>query len=206
MRMNPPSLQVRIHGIDGSTQTFALGNPEFAKRALRELHPALLFSRDEITVAGDHSQSTLFLPLVARVDLITDRLSPFNFPSVLGFLSELTGAEFLARLRAAREQPVSNSEAPVLLSLELAGGQHTFLWAHLPAGMPAARMDTINRTLKERRLIFCRRRGGIGVLNLANLVRFSVHPKPPTAAGIPSPANSRFDRPKSSLTLSRARH
>jgi hypothetical protein len=44
------------------------------------------------------------------------------------------------------------------------------------AGPPANRLLRIHSLLKARSLIFGLRAGGIGVLNLANMVRFSVYP------------------------------
>jgi hypothetical protein len=52
------------------------------------------------------------------------------------------------------------------------------------AGLPTERLLTMCFLLKERRLIFGLSSGGVGVLNLANMLRFLVHPEPQQAATV----------------------
>jgi hypothetical protein len=52
--------------------------------------------------------------------------------------------------------------------------------------LSAIRMSRIQSLLHERSLIFGLRTGGIGVLNLANMVKFANFPEPPDAMEIGS--------------------
>jgi hypothetical protein len=70
-----PCLRIRIHGIDGSLDTFTLTEPALIDRTLNELNPALVFTQDTIAVADADSQAAFLPPLLTRIDLITDRLS-----------------------------------------------------------------------------------------------------------------------------------
>ena len=180
--MNPPtqSLQIRVHGIDGSVATFTQTDPDLVNRTLGELNPARILTQTKITIAGNHSVTTFIPPLITRIDLITDRLSVWDFPFVIGALVELTETKFQEFLhdQQRRLQSRSSDDFPVFLDIQMVNGQRLFLWMEVVAGLPADRLLRIYSLLKERSLIFGLRTGGIGVLNLANMVHFSVHPNP----------------------------
>ncbi len=182
------NLQVRIHGIDGSTRTFIQNDPDQVNHTLNELEPTQIFTKDRITIADEHSAAAFLPPLVTRINLITDRLSVWDFPFKIGALVELTETEFLEHLNGPQRQehPHLQCDFPVFLDIERVSGQHVFLWMEIIAGLPAERLLRIYSLLKKRRLIFGLRTGGIGVLNLANKVRFLVYPEPPEATTVPS--------------------
>ncbi|HWC59279.1 MAG TPA: hypothetical protein VHC44_06250, partial [Verrucomicrobiae bacterium] len=98
------SLEIRVYGIDGVTETFFQDDPDLVNRTLAELHPDSLFTRDRIAVADDFLQKTYMPPLIARIDLITDQLSVWDFPFLLGALDELTESEFVEQVRISREE------------------------------------------------------------------------------------------------------
>jgi hypothetical protein len=175
-----PGLQIRIQGVDGSIATFAQNDPDLVNRTLDELNPARVLAQTKITIAGNHSVTTFIPSLITRVDLITERLSVWDFPFIIGALLELTETEFQEFLsdRQRRVQPGLSGDFPVFLDIEMVNGQRLFLWMEIVAGLPPDRLRRIYSLLKERSLIFGLRTGGIGVLNLANMVRFSVHPDP----------------------------
>lgn len=179
-RLEDPGLglQIRIQGVDGSVATFAQSDPDLISRTLDELDPLRVLANAKITIAGNHSVTTFIPPLITRIDLITDRLSVWDFPFVIGALLELTEAEFndFHQDRRRRAQFCSSGDFPLFLDIEMVSGQRSFLWMEVVAGLPVERLLRIYSLLKERSLIFGLGSGGIGVLNLANMVRFSVHP------------------------------
>ena len=177
-------LQVHIHTIDGSTRAFIHDYPDVVNRTLTELHPTHLFTHDRLTISEDGAEVALISPLITRIDLMTERLSVWDFPFVLGALMEVAEGEFMDGLHGLEgsERPGSPSEMPVFLDIEMVSGHRLFLWMRIVAGFPTARLARVYSLLKERRLIFGLRTGGIGVLNLSNMVRFSVHPEPPKVA------------------------
>lgn len=181
-----PYLQIRIHGIDGSTQTFFQNDPDLVNRTLNELNPARIFTEDRIIITDKRSAATFFPPLITRLDLITDRFSVWDFPFVIGALEELTEEEYMeCRSRAQRrEHARSRGDLPVFLDIQMVGGQHAFLWMKIIAGLPTERLLRIYSLFKERRLLFGLRTSGIGVLNLANMVHFQVCPEPPEATTV----------------------
>jgi hypothetical protein len=191
--MNHPtqSLQIRIHGIDGTVATFTQTDPDVVNRTLGELNPAQILTQTKITIAGNHSVTTFIPPLIARIDLITDRLSVWDFPFAIGALVELTETEFHKFLHdlQRRVQIRASDDFPVFLDLQMVNGQRLFLWMEIIAGLPADRLLRIYSLLKERSLVFGLRTGGIGILNPANLVRFSVHPDLLSALAKAGPAH-----------------
>ena len=178
--MNQPtqSLQIRIHGIDGSVATFTQTDPDLVNRTLDEFNPSRILTQTKISIADNHSVATFIPPLITRIDLITDRLSVWDFPFVIGALVELTETEFQEFLHGwqRRLQRRLSDDFPVFLKIEMVNGQRLFLWMEIVAGLPTDRLQRIYSLLQKRSIIFGLRVGGIGILNPANIVRFLVYP------------------------------
>lgn len=174
-------LEIRVDTIDGSTRLWLQRDPELVRRTLAEIHPALIFAHDQITLSDGDVETTLLLPLITRIDLMTDHWSVWDFPFVLGALMEVTEGEFmlgLAGLQNWRHRAMQ-TELSLFLDVEMLNGQRLFLQMEVVGGLAAARLEKVYSLLKEHSLIFGLHTGGIGILNLSNLVRFEVHPEPP---------------------------
>jgi len=176
------SLDIRVYGIDGTIDTYFQNNPDLVNRTLSELHPTTLFTQGRITLEDDCLEKSYLPPLLTRIDLITDRLSVWDFPFALGALDELLESEFEEKVRFLDSEKTKDvaADTPVCLDLEMLNGQHLFLSMDIVAGLPQARWNRIYSLLKERRLIFGLRSAGVGIVNLANLLRLSVYPDIPT--------------------------
>ncbi len=155
--MNHPtqSLQIRIYGIDGTVATFTQTDPDVVNRTLGEFNPARILTQTKITIAGNHSVTTFIPPLITRIDLITDRLSVWDFPFAIGALVELTETEFHKFLHdlQRRVQIRTSDDFPVFLDIQMVNGQRLFLWMEIIAGSPVDRLLRIYSLLKERSLI-----------------------------------------------------
>jgi hypothetical protein len=174
------NLQIRIHKVDGSVVSFTQSGASLVNRILNELHPACIFNQEKIAITGNHSVSTFIPSLITRVDLVTDRFSVWDFPFVIGALLELTETEFHEFLheRQQRVQPRLSGDFPMSLEIEMVNGQRAFLWMEVISGFPADLLLRAYSLLKKRSLIFGLSTRGIGILNPANIVRFTVHPDP----------------------------
>lgn len=172
-------LRILTYSVDGTMQAILQTDPAEIERTLKELHPLTLFQRDRATIIDDGTELTLAIPLVTRIDLITDRLSVWDFPFLFGAPVEVTEAEFQNGLLDLQQwdQPATRNTTPLFIDLEMVDGQRLFLWMEVVAGISAARLSRMRTLLKERHLIFGLRTGGIGLLNLANLLRLSVYPE-----------------------------
>ena len=177
MNYSSQSLQINIHKVDGSVATFTQSEANLVNRILKELHPARMFNQEKIAIACKHSVARFPSALITRVDLITDQLSVWDFPFLIGALQELTETEFQEFLFEQQRRRLSrpSGDFPLFLDVEMVDGQRLFLWMEVIAGFPAEQLSRDCSRLKERSLIFGLRTGGIGVLNPANLARFTVH-------------------------------
>jgi len=201
--MNNHHLQIHVYCIDGSTHTFVQDEPDAINLTLAELNPAMLFSGERIVV-GDGGSAVEFLPpLLARIDLVTDRYSVWDFPFALGAPLELTEAEYAECLCGQKpsEPAGGQGDTPVFLDLQMVNGLQTFLWMEVVGGLQASRLGRIYSLLKERRLVFGLRTGGVGILNLANLAHFDVHPKPPEPVNAVTVSHYASERPRLRLRL-----
>lgn len=183
MNDQPPYLQIRIYGTDGATRLFTQNDPEVANRTLRKLNPGRLFANNTVKIPDDEVEATIAAAALARVDLITDRLSVWDFPFVLGAHVELTEAEFRKSLEHPQpwESSAWRGDIPVFLEINMVRNQCYFFWMEVVGGLSAVRMSRIEAMLKEPCFIFGLRTGGIGVLNLANIAEFAIYPGPPDA-------------------------
>jgi hypothetical protein len=180
-----PTLQIQAYRVDGLTKTFFLNDPELVHRALMDLNASLLFSRDAVRIADGDSEITLPASHLTRIDLISDWLSVWDFPFVLGALMEVTEMEFLDAVgdsvRAESDRP---NDIPVFLDLTMAQNQRWFFWMKVVGGLPAVRLSRIQSMLNGKSLVFGLQTNGIGILNLANLTHFSIHPEPLETIGL----------------------
>lgn len=184
--MKHPQLEIRVDTIDGSTRLWAQQDPELVRSTVTEIDPPLIFAQNQITLSDGDAETTLLLSLINRIDLVSDRWSVWDFPFVLGALTEVTEAEFMQGLAGLHlwRQPATRSELPVYLDMELVNGQRVFLQMQVVGGSPEVRLEKVYSLLKQHSLIFGLRTGGIGILNVSNLVRFEVHPEPPQTTGM----------------------
>ena len=180
MNNTTQSLQINIHKVDGSVATFTQSEADLANRILNELQPGRIFNQEKITVAGNHTTTTFISALVTRIDLVNDQLSVWDFPFMIGALLELTETEFHEFLneRQRRVQPRLSGDFPTSLEIEMVNSQRAFLWMEVIAGFPTSQLLRAYSSLKERSLVFGLRTGGIGVLNSANITRFTIHRDP----------------------------
>lgn len=129
MKQDLPTLHIRTYRVDGLTKTFSLNDADLVDRALTELDASLIFGRDTIRVADDDSEITLPTSHLTRIDLITDRLSVWDFPFVMGALMELTESEFLeCTSNSIETEKIQASDAPVFLDITMAQNQRLYFW------------------------------------------------------------------------------
>ena len=177
-------LQINIHKVDGSFETFVQNSESLARQILGEFQPDHIFTRDRIILAG--GQSLTFFPIsqVARIDLVSEPLSPWMLPPGIVDAVELAGTEFRALLRNPelyeRQDSMWTQEtsAIVFLEVEVAGQQQLFLVMEV-TGEPL--VDPLEATLslfKAPALCFRMRPGGVAALNLMHLMRFTIFPGP----------------------------
>ncbi|HUA68635.1 MAG TPA: hypothetical protein VMA13_08810 [Candidatus Saccharimonadales bacterium] len=179
-------LEIRIQGANGSVKTFVQEEQSMVSRIIDGLHPARLFTTGKITIAGDYSLTAFVASKISRIDFISEEFACWEFPPEVSDLVELSEDEFHQRLRQngsaqmeKREKPQTPGDfAMRFLHVEMLGGQQIFLAIEFVVELPADRLNKIHFLLSAPALHFRLRRGGVGVLNLANMVRFTTYPGP----------------------------
>ena len=186
MKNTKSHLEIKIHGASGSLNIFAQNDDTLASRILDGLHPAQLFSKGNITIAGKYSLTAYVASQVTRIDFISEEFACWEFPADISDVVELSEEEFDQRLHQngsmqmeKREKPQTPGDFAVrFLHVEMLGGQQIFLAIEIVVGLPAERLNNIHFLLSAQALHFRMRQGGVGVLNLANMVRFTTYPGP----------------------------
>jgi len=179
-------MEIRIHTCGGSVESFFQDNPALAARILKGIQSRSLFTGDIITIAGDYSLTTFVASRVNRVDLIAEALPLWKHPADILDVAELSEDEFRERSHVndpARQQrrrsPKRTGEfAMVFVEVELTGGDRIFLAAKISVPLEAERLHRLRMLFSSPAVHFQLRLGGTAILNLKNLVRFTLYPGP----------------------------
>jgi len=183
-RSSRPALEIRFEFVDGSRETFIQEKAEMAENIRNGIHPALLFSQSRIVVADDYSKSVFVCAQINRVDLIFQGSDFSGIPPDHLDLVELTEAEFRQcvpvndpALLQKREHPREVGDLLVsFLDLRMRGGSHVYLMNEIVVKLPAENQSFMQRLLSKGAYSIRLREGGHGLLNLQNLIGYTVYP------------------------------
>lgn len=180
------TMEIRVHTCGGSIETFFQDDPALVVRIIKGVQSTKVFTGDIITIAGEYSLTTFVAERVNRVDLIGDHLPLWKFPADILDVVELSEDEFRershlndpARLERRRIPKQTGESALVFGEVEMVGGARIFLAAKIQVGLPAERLQHLRTLFSKAAVHFRIRQGGTAVLNLKNLVRFTLNPGP----------------------------
>ncbi len=179
-------MEIRIHTQGGSVEAFFQDNPALVARILKGIQPAKVFAGNIITVAGAYSLTTFVASRVNRVDFITEDLPVWKHPGDILDVVELSEDEFRershldnpTRLERRRNPKQTGECAMVFVEVEMTGGNRIFLAAEIRVAVEAERLPRLHMLFSAPAIHFRLRQGGIAILNLKNLVRFTFNPGP----------------------------
>ena len=179
-------MEIRIHTQSGSVETFFQDNPALVVALLRNIQSTKVFASNIITIAGDYSLTTFATSRVNRVDLIDEELPLWKYPADILDVVELSEEEFRrrshlndpARLERRRTPKQTGESAVAFVEVEMTGGTRIFLAAKFKVGLPAERLQRLRSLFSAAAVHFRMREGGTAILNLKNLVRFTLNPGP----------------------------
>ena len=179
-------MKIRIHTESNSVETFFQDNPALAAPILKAIQSTKVFASNTITIAGEYSLTTFATPRVNRVDLIDEDLPRWKQPEDILDVVELAEDEFReqshlndpARLERRRTPKQAGEFALVFAAVEMTGGTRIFLAAKIKVGLPAERLQRLHMLFFTTAVHFRVREGGIAILNLKNVVRFTLNPGP----------------------------
>ena len=197
-----PAVEIRFYFVDGSQQTFFQNDPEVAEAIKNQIHPSILFHQSRILVADDYSKSVFVCSHINRVDFVFKEPDFFNLPPDHADVVELTEAEYRKRVPVnepdrleRREQRREVGDMLVsFLDLRMRGGCHIYLMNETLVKIPADSQSFMQRLLSKEAYIIRLPRGGHGVINLQNLIGYTVYP------GVPEvPADAWLAKPRNDL-------
>jgi hypothetical protein len=179
-----PALEIRLQFVDGSDETFIQHDTEVAKNILQRIHPALLFSQTRILVADDYSKSVFVCSHINRIDFLFKGDGFSHIPWDHADIVELTEEEFRKRVPSndpsrlqKRKQPRRVGDLLVsFLNLRMRGGSHVYLMNEILVKLPVESHSYMQRLLSKGTLVIRLASGGQSVLNLANLISYTVYP------------------------------
>jgi hypothetical protein len=155
-----------------------------ARGLCQKTEAARLFAQPRLIVAGECFKTVFVTSRLLRVDFIQSDIKCWEFPGGYADIVELTEEEF--RSHAHLDEPEQMARrvncTPVgdllvsFLELRMAGGTRFFLMTEFPVQLPAESQSFMGLLLSGG--IFHMRLpcGGIGIVNLANLVGYTAYP------------------------------
>ena len=194
-----PALEIRFHFVDGSKKTFITANSEAAEAIRDRINLAKVFHKTRIVVADEYSKSVFVCSQINRVDFLFNGSGFSIIPPDHADLVELTKAEFdqcvpmndptLLQKRDHRRQV--GDLLVSFLHLRMRGGSHVYLMNEIVVKLPAENHSFMQRLLSNGTYGIRLREGGYGLLNLQNLIGYTVY------QGVPElPADTWMAQPR----------
>src|SRR5712691_2235397 len=178
------ALTIRFHLTDGSVHSFVQTDDAAARKIWEGVDPARLFARPRIVIGSEHSKTVFVSPETVRVDFLHDSFQCWEFPGGYSDVVELSEEEVRKHahldqpaLMAKREQATPAGDLLVsFVRLQMRGSRPQFVMVEIPVKLPVENQSFMQFMLSKGSVHMRLRGGGIGVLNLANLVAYTVYP------------------------------
>src|ERR1051326_2536430 len=182
-----PDFIIRVHLTDGSVESFATRSKAESDKIWESIDLSRLFAQPRLVVAGEHFKSVFVCAQVVRLDFVQDTYECWEFPGGYSDIVELSEPEFRKHARldhpeqmVKRKQPTPVGDLLVsFVKLHMAGGKPLFAMAEFPVKLPAENQSFMQFLLSKRSFHLRLRGGGYGVINLANLLGYTVYPGVP---------------------------
>jgi len=197
-----PALEIRFHFVDGSKQTFIQPDAEAAEVIRQRADSSNLFNQSRIVLGDDYSKSVFVGAQINRVDLVFRGPGFSRIPVDYADLVELTETEFhqcvptnAPALLQRRDRQLNVGDLMVsILHLRMKGGRHVYLRGKHWSNSPQRTSHSCNVSFPKERTAYAFAGGGYGLLNLQNLIGYTVYP------GVPElPADTWMAQPNTDL-------
>ncbi len=175
---------IRVYLTDGSIESFAQPDEAKARALWDSLDPMRLFAQPRVVIAGAASKSVFVGSEIVRIDFVQQFCPCWQFPQGYSDIVDLSETDFRrhAHLDQPELMPQREQRTPVgdllvaFLQLRFKGSAPLFLMAELSVKLPAENQSFIRFFLSKTGFHMRLRGGGVGVVNLANLVGYTVYP------------------------------
>jgi hypothetical protein len=137
-----------------------------------------------IVVGSEHSKSVFVSAEIIRIDFLHGSFQCWEFPHGWSDIVELSEEEFRKHARldepslmVKRDRPTPPGDLLVsFVKLQMRGGPPTFVMVEGLTKLPVESQSFMQFLLSKSAVHMRLRGGGIGVINLANLVAYTVYP------------------------------
>lgn len=175
---------IRIHLENGSVQSFVQADETTARKTWDAIDPVRLFTQARVVIAGDYSKSVFVGPAIVRIDFVQHFCPCWKFPEGYSDIVELSEADFRKNahldepeLMAKREQCTPVGDLLVsFLKLEFRSSAPLYLMTELSVKLPAENQSFMRFLLSKSGFHMRLRGGGVGVVNLAQLMAYTAYP------------------------------
>jgi len=179
-----PALVIQFHLTDGSIQTFVQNDDAAAEKIWDSVDPSRLFARPRTIIGSEHSKTVFVSSEIIRVDFIQEAFTCWQFPGGYTDIVELSEEEFHKHARFDRPELMPKREEPAVagdllvsfVRLQMRGGRPQHVMVEAPLKLPVENQAFMQYMLSKGSIHMRLRGGGTGVLNLANLVAYTVYP------------------------------
>lgn len=187
------AMLVRVHLTDGSVESFTQAEKATAGKTWQSIDPVRLFAQQRLVIAGTHSKSVFVGSEIVRIDFVQQFCPCWEFPQGYSDVVELSEADFRkhAHLDEPELMPKREQRTPVgdllvsFLKLRFRSSVPLFLMTEFSVKLPAENESFMRFLLSKTGFHMRLRGGGVGVVNLAQLVGYTVYPG---VAQVPSDA------------------
>ena len=189
---------IRIHLANGSVESFVQSDETTARSTWESIDPVRLFVQPRLVIAGTHSKSVFVGSEIVRIDFVQQFCPCWRFPEGYSDVVELSEAEFRkhARLDQPEQMPKREQRIPVgdllvsFLKLEFKMCAPLFLMSEFSVKLPVENQSFMRFLLSRTGFHMRLRGGGVGVVNLAQLIGYTAYP------GVPEvPSDAWFAEP-----------
>ena len=185
------ALEIRFQFVDGSSERFIQPDAEAAEIIRQRASSSNPFNQSRIVVADDYSKSVFVGSQINRIDFVFDGSGLSRIPLDHLELVELTEGEFhqCVPVNDPGLLPRRNHQRQVgdllvsFLNLRMRGGSHVYLMNEIVVKLPAENQSFMQRLLSKGTYGIRLREGGYGLLNLQNLIGYTVYPGVPELPG-----------------------
>jgi hypothetical protein len=182
-----PALEIRFCFVDGSKETFFQNDADAAEEIRHKINFSSLFHQPRIVVADDYSKSVFVSSEINRIDFVSDCTGFCRIPSDHADLVELTKAEFnrhvpLGEPNLLERRDKRRQVGDLLVSflrLRMRGGIQAYVMNEAVIKLPVESQSFMARLLSKGLYGIRLREGGFGLLNLQNLIGYTVYPGVP---------------------------
>ena len=180
----PTGISIRVHVIGGAVDSFAITDEAEAERIWQSIEPSRLFLQPRLVLAGEYSKSVYVCSQILRLDFMQTTHECWQFPGGYSDVVELSEKEFKKHARLGEPERMTKRINPTpigdplvsFLKLSMTGGSSIFLMTEFAVKLPAESQAMMQFLLSKGGFHMRLRRGGIGLINLANMVSFTAFP------------------------------